>query len=126
MAGGEAGVDRTLQILSEQIARTMRLLGVSSLEELEPGHVTQLARLSPIAQPAADTVAATPVRKAPAIKAVAAKASASKTAESAEPASEVPGPKSRARKPPAAQPIGTATSSPARSRTPYIRGRSLM
>lgn len=48
MAGGEAGVDRAIQILSEQVARTMRLLGVNSLEELEPGHVTQLARLSPI------------------------------------------------------------------------------
>lgn len=49
MAGGEAGVDRAIQILSEQVARTMRLLGVNSPEELEPGHVTQLARLSPIA-----------------------------------------------------------------------------
>jgi len=48
MAGGEAGVDRMIQILSEQIERTMRLLGVASLEELEPGHVTQLQRLSPI------------------------------------------------------------------------------
>jgi L-lactate dehydrogenase (cytochrome) len=27
----------------------MRLLGVNSLEELEPGHVTQLTRLSRIA-----------------------------------------------------------------------------
>jgi L-lactate dehydrogenase (cytochrome) len=48
MAGGEAGVDRMIQILSEQIERTMRLLGVASLEELEPGHVTQLQRLAPI------------------------------------------------------------------------------
>ncbi|TFC09679.1 alpha-hydroxy-acid oxidizing protein [Cryobacterium algoritolerans] len=52
MAGGEAGVDRAIAILAEQITRTMRLLGVNSLEELEPGHVTQLARLSPIARPA--------------------------------------------------------------------------
>ncbi|MDJ0323356.1 alpha-hydroxy acid oxidase [Cryobacterium sp. PH31-AA6] len=52
MAGGEAGVDRAIEILSDQITRTMRLLGVNSLEELEPGHVTQLARLSPIARPA--------------------------------------------------------------------------
>ena len=51
MAGGEAGVDRAVEILSEQISRTMRLLGVNSLEELEPGHVTQLARLGRIAQP---------------------------------------------------------------------------
>jgi L-lactate dehydrogenase (cytochrome) len=48
MAGGEAGVDRMIQILAEQIERTMRLLGVASLEELEPGHVTQLQRLAPI------------------------------------------------------------------------------
>jgi len=54
MAGGEPGVDRAVQILSEQIARTMRLLGVNSLEELEPGHVTQLTRLSPIAAAAPD------------------------------------------------------------------------
>ena len=51
MAGGEAGVDRAVQILAEQITRTMRLLGVTSLEELEPGHVTQLSRLSRIARP---------------------------------------------------------------------------
>lgn len=48
MAGGEAGVDRAIWILSEQIARTMRLLGVTSLEELEPRHVTQLTRLGRI------------------------------------------------------------------------------
>ena len=48
MAGGEAGVERALAILTEQIARTMRLLGAASLEELDPGHVTQLARLGPV------------------------------------------------------------------------------
>lgn len=48
MAGGEAGVDRMIQILSEQIERTMRLLGVATLDELEPGHVTQLQRLAPV------------------------------------------------------------------------------
>jgi len=47
MAGGRDGVDRAITILAEQIARTMRLLGVTSLEELEPGHVTQLQRLIP-------------------------------------------------------------------------------
>jgi L-lactate dehydrogenase (cytochrome) len=36
-----------IEILSGQITRTMRLLGVTSLEELEPGHVTQLVRLGP-------------------------------------------------------------------------------
>jgi len=47
MAGGEAGVDRAIAILSEQVARTMRLLGVTCLEELAPAHVTQLVRLAP-------------------------------------------------------------------------------
>jgi L-lactate dehydrogenase (cytochrome) len=50
MAGGEAGVDRMIQILGEQIERTMRLLGVNALEELEPGHVRQLQRLTPVAR----------------------------------------------------------------------------
>jgi L-lactate dehydrogenase (cytochrome) len=44
MAGGRRGVDRTIAILSEQVARTMRLLGVTELAELEPRHVTQLHR----------------------------------------------------------------------------------
>ncbi len=48
MAGGEAGVDRAIEILAGQVTRTMRLLGVTSLDELEPGHVTQLQRLAPI------------------------------------------------------------------------------
>lgn len=47
MAGGREGVDRAIEILGGQVARTMRLLGVASLEELEPGHVTQLQRLVP-------------------------------------------------------------------------------
>ncbi|HEV7948241.1 MAG TPA: alpha-hydroxy acid oxidase [Glaciihabitans sp.] len=50
MAGGREGVDRTIGILEEQIARTMRLLGVTSLAELEPSHVTQLERLVPRAR----------------------------------------------------------------------------
>jgi L-lactate dehydrogenase (cytochrome) len=44
MAGGEAGVDRAIEILSGQVSRTMRLLGVTSLDELTPRHVTQLHR----------------------------------------------------------------------------------
>jgi L-lactate dehydrogenase (cytochrome) len=48
MSGGTAGVDRAVQILAEQVTRTMRLLGVNKLEELEPGHVTQLQRLIPV------------------------------------------------------------------------------
>ncbi|PXX58325.1 L-lactate dehydrogenase (cytochrome) [Nocardia tenerifensis] len=44
MAGGEAGVDRTIDILRTQIIRTMRLLGAGSIEELEPAHVRLLER----------------------------------------------------------------------------------
>jgi len=47
MAGGRPGVDRAIEILRGQVERTMRLLGVTSLDELEPGHVTQLVRLAP-------------------------------------------------------------------------------
>ncbi len=47
MAGGERGVDRAIEILSGQVSRTMRLLGVTSLDELTPSHVTQLHRLTP-------------------------------------------------------------------------------
>jgi L-lactate dehydrogenase (cytochrome) len=47
MAGGRDGVDRAIEILTGQIQRTMRLLGVRTLDELEPGHVTQLVRLEP-------------------------------------------------------------------------------
>jgi L-lactate dehydrogenase (cytochrome) len=52
MAGGEAGVRRAIELLSAQMSRTMRLLGVSSLEELSPAHVTQLRRLAPDPPPA--------------------------------------------------------------------------
>ncbi len=45
MAGGREGVDRAIDILREQIERTMRLLGVQQLDELEPGHVTQMRRM---------------------------------------------------------------------------------
>lgn len=48
MAGGREGVDRTIAILRSEITRTMALLGVSSLEELEPRHVTQLAKMVPV------------------------------------------------------------------------------
>jgi L-lactate dehydrogenase (cytochrome)/glycolate oxidase len=47
MAGGREGVDRAIEILRGPVERTMRLLGVRSLDELEPGHVTQLVRLAP-------------------------------------------------------------------------------
>lgn len=47
MAGGRAGVDRTIAILAEQVVRTMKLLQVSEVAELSPRHVTQLQRLVP-------------------------------------------------------------------------------
>jgi L-lactate dehydrogenase (cytochrome) len=39
MAGGEPGVDRANQILTEQLVRLMRQLGVTSLDQLTPDHV---------------------------------------------------------------------------------------
>jgi L-lactate dehydrogenase (cytochrome) len=51
MAGGRAGVDRAIEILSDQVVRTMKLLEVTSIEELTPRHVTQLQRLAPRAMP---------------------------------------------------------------------------
>lgn len=56
MAGGRQGVDRAIEILRTEIERTMRLLGVASLTELTPSHVTQLQRLLPVAKAAADAV----------------------------------------------------------------------
>jgi L-lactate dehydrogenase (cytochrome) len=44
MAGGRRGADRTIAILSDQVRRTMRLLGVTHVGELGPQHVTQLHR----------------------------------------------------------------------------------
>ena len=69
MSGGRAGVDRTIQILSDQVVRTMKLLEVASIDELAPKHVTQLQRLAPRAvAPAAASAAASvrPARKVPA------------------------------------------------------------
>jgi len=39
MAGGERGVDRVAEILTTDIARTLRLLGVRRVAELRPEHV---------------------------------------------------------------------------------------
>jgi L-lactate dehydrogenase (cytochrome) len=50
MAGGRAGVDRAIEILAGEVVRTMKLLGAHSIDELEPGHVTQLQRLGPRAR----------------------------------------------------------------------------
>jgi len=43
MAGGQEGVERALTILRDQMTRTMKLLGVKALAELEPKHVKLLA-----------------------------------------------------------------------------------
>ena len=42
MAGGQEGVERALEIMQGEMIRTMKLLGVNSLEELEPKHVKLL------------------------------------------------------------------------------------
>lgn len=45
MAGGREGVDRALDILRGQMSRTMKLVGVKNLEELEPGHAVMLQKM---------------------------------------------------------------------------------
>jgi len=44
MAGGQLGVERSLEILQSQMIRNMKLLGVQTLEELSPKHVRLLNR----------------------------------------------------------------------------------
>jgi L-lactate dehydrogenase (cytochrome) len=44
MAGGQEGVARALEILRGQVENTMRLLGVTSVDELHPDHVVMLER----------------------------------------------------------------------------------
>ncbi|MEY4496848.1 MAG: hypothetical protein RLZZ364_153 [Actinomycetota bacterium] len=44
MAGGQDGVEKALEIMRTQMVRNMKLLGVSSLDELEPKHVRFLNR----------------------------------------------------------------------------------
>jgi isopentenyl diphosphate isomerase/L-lactate dehydrogenase-like FMN-dependent dehydrogenase len=44
MAGGQDGVERALEIIQTQMVRNMKLLGVNSLDELEPRHVRLLNR----------------------------------------------------------------------------------
>ena len=66
MAGGRAGVDRTIQILSDQVVRTMKLLEVASIEELAPRHVTQLQRLVPRAVAPSLTAAVPAAKRTPA------------------------------------------------------------
>ena len=63
MAGGREGVDRMIEIMSDQITRTMRLLGVTTLAELTPAHVTQLERLAPRAMGQAAATAPRPASR---------------------------------------------------------------
>lgn len=51
MAGGRAGVDKMIEIVKSEILRTMGLLGTSSVDELNPEHVRQFARLLPMDNP---------------------------------------------------------------------------
>jgi len=44
MAGGQAGVERALEIMRTQMIRNMKLIGVNSLDELKPKHVNLLRR----------------------------------------------------------------------------------
>jgi L-lactate dehydrogenase (cytochrome) len=90
MAGGRRGVDKTIEILRNEIVRTMTLLEVATLDELGPQHVTQLARLTPIAKPVTEAAEAATSTKPKTVRsprpASASKSAASKAA-SAKPAS---------------------------------------
>ena len=44
MAGGQDGVEKALEIMRTQMVRNMKLLGVSTLDELQPKHVRFLNR----------------------------------------------------------------------------------
>jgi len=44
MAGGQDGVERALTIIQTQMTRNLKLLGLSSLDELEPKHVRLLGK----------------------------------------------------------------------------------
>ena len=46
MAGGEPGVDRAIEILRQEIVRTMQLLGVRRIQDLSPDHVRRPTPLS--------------------------------------------------------------------------------
>src|SRR5699024_12394077 len=47
MAGGQAGVDQLIHLLTTQITRTMKLLQTPTLHDLTPHHATQLHQLMP-------------------------------------------------------------------------------
>lgn len=96
MAGGRAGVDRTIAILRSEIVRTMKLLGVQNLAELEPRHVTQLTRVAPVSSVYADVAEAATSGPAPVRTPRAAKPAAK--AARTKPASKPSGAKSAAAK----------------------------
>lgn len=48
MAGGRRGAVAAVQILEAELRRTMALLGVSRVADLEPAHVRQLSRRAPV------------------------------------------------------------------------------
>ncbi len=48
MAGGEAGVARCIEILTAEIERTMKLLGVTSIDGLNRDHVRLMSRRAPV------------------------------------------------------------------------------
>jgi L-lactate dehydrogenase (cytochrome) len=86
MAGGRRGVDKTIEILRNEIVRTMTLLEVSTLDELGPQHVTQLARLTPIAKPVADAAEAAASTKPKSVRPSRSAASATSATTKAAPA----------------------------------------
>jgi len=122
MAGGREGVDKTIQILSTQIARTMRLLGVASLDELNPSHVTQLTRLMPLRQPAADAASAAASSRSAAVSrsraATGGKPVSSATTAAAKPASKSAAAKTAARKTPAKPTARKTAAKPSTSAQP--------
>jgi L-lactate dehydrogenase (cytochrome) len=48
MAGGEAGVDRAIAILAGEAERTLKMLGVTSVDRLTPEHVRLMTRRMPV------------------------------------------------------------------------------
>ncbi|MET0975515.1 MAG: alpha-hydroxy acid oxidase [Leifsonia sp.] len=80
MAGGRRGVDKTIQILRTEIERTMKLLEVGSLDELGPQHVTQLARLVPIARTVTDAAESAAAARPAAVRTPRASSAAKKPA----------------------------------------------
>jgi L-lactate dehydrogenase (cytochrome) len=126
MAGGRAGVDRTIAILRSEIERTMKLLGVQSLDELEPRHVTQLTRVAPVSVAYGEAAEAAAPRAVPArtprvsakpasasrAQGVAGRSAAAKSAAAKSAGAKSAAAKSTAAKSTAAQTAGTPGTTP--------------